>query len=250
MTKHKNRSGGSNSDGPIDYSDHATQPAIPITDSEGSQTGWSSPDGSMKVSVNYGAARRRPSRPPDYTLQEHYESPTDQNNMPSPYEGPESFAPIGIMETGVPETMPLDLKNFADKPERPWESETPAPARDTPTASVDAQTPAAMGSDRPLGPGPSHSRPASAPSRHSHHRRAAPRRAASAPQRPARSRLEPPKPREDTGAFVADEYEQAALNRSWARVIVGLVVVGLMGMMFLLLLVFAFAGDRIVALFS
>jgi hypothetical protein len=54
----------------------------------------------------------------------------------------------------------------------------------------------------------------------------------------------------DSGSFIADEYEQAVLNRSWLRVFVGILMVGAMGLAFVVLMTLAFAGERIISLFN
>ncbi len=127
--------------GPVDYSDQATQPAVLIDDDpEAGIATYQSPDGSSSVTIDYAAARRRPGRPPDYNLEEHYETPTHKRDVRAPYKGPESFAPSPLADEGAPETIPLSLSSFANMPDRPWEQPLPGEARrPTPDATYNVE---------------------------------------------------------------------------------------------------------------
>lgn len=120
---------------PVDYTDQPTRPAVFIEDEVGQR--WETPDKevSLAVEVNYGAARRRLTRPPGYDLSEHYEAPTapDQPQPHVPYQGPENFAPTQDDADEVPETLPLDLAIFDDKPFKPWAQNTTTPTHDAST---------------------------------------------------------------------------------------------------------------------
>ncbi len=110
----------------MDYTDHATQPAVLVEDSPAGEARWQSPDGSVSVSVNYGAARRKMTSPPGYDFSSHYETPTKPKEVDSIYSGPENFAPDAVGEE-APETMPLELSQYDGMPFKPWDN-TPTPS--------------------------------------------------------------------------------------------------------------------------